>query len=71
MPSRGRSTSAVTRRGVAHEVTIELPMLAEDSKVFTPTERGVMDVAAYPAFQGLPYAIDRLGYRTGPGCCRW
>ena len=48
---------------VAHEVTIELPMLEEDSKVFTPTERGVMEVAAYPTFQGLPYAS--IGWDTG------
>ena len=48
---------------VGHEVTIELPMLTENSQVFTPTERGVMEVAAYPTFQGLPYATN--GWDTG------
>jgi len=57
-----------TRAG--HEVTIELPLLAEDSKVFTPTERGVMEIAAYPTFQGLPYA-SVAGTPDSPGCCRW
>ena len=51
------------RTWVGHEVTIELPMLAENSRVFTPTERGVMEIAAYPTFQGLPYAA--MGWETG------
>ena len=47
----------------AHEVTIELPLLAEGLQVFTPTERGVMEIASYPTFQGLPYAT--IGWETG------
>ncbi len=47
----------------AHEVTLELPLLSEDSRIFTPTERGVMDIGAYPTFEGLPYAAN--GWDTG------
>lgn len=43
---------------VAHEVVIELPVLRNTMRVFTPTEQGTMDVAAFPDFLGLPYATN-------------
>ncbi len=39
-----------------HQVTIELPMLAKGQQIFTPTERGVMDLAANPTFTPVAYA---------------
>ena len=50
--------SEVLRTGAApgHEVTIELPLLAQQQQIFTPTERGVMDLAAYPTFTPVAYA---------------
>ena len=48
---------------VAHEVTIDLPIISETLRVFTPTERGVMEIASRPDFQGLPYAA--IGWDTG------
>ncbi len=41
---------------VAHEVTIELPLLAAERQIFTPSERGVMTLAAYPIFAPVAYA---------------
>ena len=55
---------------VAHEVTIDLPMLTENSQVFTPTERGVMESQRI-RLPGTALRHDRLGHRTEPGCCRW
>lgn len=69
-----------TRAG--HTVTIELPILGKDSKVFTPTERGVMEVAAYPT-RRVPmgahsdWQLGNWAWRSRPsqprpGCvCRW
>jgi hypothetical protein len=39
-----------------HEVTIDLPILHVDSQIFTPSNRGVMDVAARPTFKPPEYA---------------
>ncbi len=48
---------------VAHEFTLDLPILGGAVQVFTPTERGTMEVAARPDFQGTPYAA--VGWENG------
>ncbi|MBZ5561512.1 MAG: hypothetical protein LAP13_03735 [Acidobacteriia bacterium] len=48
-----------------HELTIELPILSSDSQIFTPSNRGVMDVAANPDFTNVPYGTDGWGWETG------
>jgi hypothetical protein len=48
---------------VAHEITLDLPILGGAVNVFTPTERGTMEVAARPEFQGTPYAA--VGWEHG------
>ena len=46
-----------------HDVTIELPLLSRERQIFTPSERGVMDVAAYPTFTPAAYATVACGPR--------
>ncbi len=45
------------------EVTVELPLLTDRRQVFTPGERGVMELSAYPTFAPVPYGQN--GYGTG------
>lgn len=52
-----------TERRVAHTVTLELPLLDHALRIFTPTERGAIEVAAHPTFEGLPYGA--IGWETG------
>ena len=40
---------------VGREVVVSLPVLSADATVFTPSERGVVDVSANPTFQATPY----------------
>jgi len=49
------------RRG--HEVTIELPVLSRRAQVFTPSERGVMSVAANPTYTPAAYGAYAWGTR--------
>ena len=42
-----------TRAG--HEVILELPILSPASQVFTPSERGLIDVGRRPIYQAVPY----------------
>ncbi len=44
-----------------HEVTIELPLLTEQQQIFTPSERGIMALAAYPTFAPAAYAKNAYG----------
>ncbi len=46
-----------------HQVTIELPALSPTLRVFTPSERGLMQLAAYPRFKPSPYGA--VGWETG------
>ncbi len=66
-PGRNRLTWDLEFSGdaarVGHEVTLEFPLLKPDRNVFTPTERGVMSVAAYPDYTPAPYA--GVGYGSG------
>jgi hypothetical protein len=48
---------------VGHEVTIELPVLTEQLQVFTPGERGIMALSAYPTFAPVPYGT--MGWSDG------
>ncbi len=41
---------------VGHEVTLDLPILSRDSQVFTPSNRGVVDVRARPTYRPAAYA---------------
>jgi hypothetical protein len=41
-----------------HDVTIELPLLSREQQIFTPSERGVMAVAAFPTFTPAAYASN-------------
>ena len=42
----------------AHEVVLDFPILGKGNQVFTPTERGVMNVEAYPTFKPVAYATS-------------
>ncbi|MCX6619947.1 MAG: hypothetical protein NTY38_02485 [Acidobacteria bacterium] len=44
-----------------HTVTVELPLLSRELRVFTPSERGVMNVDAYPDYK--PVAYGHIAYR--------
>lgn len=46
-----------------HEVTVDLPVLTPARRVFTPTERGIVDVGRYPSFALVPYGT--VGWSTG------
>jgi hypothetical protein len=46
--------SAAKRTG--HEIEIELPVVFPQARIFTPSQYGVMDVAAYPTFEPVAYA---------------
>ncbi len=46
-----------------HAVTIELPLLAPERLVFTPSERGVMALDANPSYAPPPYGA--YGWTTG------
>lgn len=48
---------------VGHEVTIELPVLTGQRQVFTPGERGIMALSAYPTFVPVPYGT--MGWSDG------
>lgn len=52
-------------RRVGHELTLDLPILSPDSEIFTPSNRGVMEVAANPDFTHVPYGTDGWGWETG------
>lgn len=58
-------TLSFTSQGprVGHTLTIELPILAKAERVFTPSQRGVMDLAAYPSFEHVPYGS--VAWTTG------
>jgi hypothetical protein len=43
---------------VGHEVVLDLPILSPDLDIFTPTDRGVMKLAAYPTFTPPPYGMS-------------
>lgn len=48
---------------VGHELTLEFPILSAGAKVFTPSQRGTMDLAAYPTFEHVPYGS--VAWTTG------
>jgi hypothetical protein len=54
-------SSAGMRTG--HEVGLELPLVFPEAQIFTPSQYGVMDVAAYPTFQPVAYA--RYAWKDG------
>lgn len=54
-------TSEGDRSG--YEFTLEFPVLGSSLQVFTPTEYGVVDVAAYPELR--PAAYGSLGWESG------
>lgn len=45
--------AAAPRTG--YELTLDFPLLRPGMKVFTPSQRGVMDLAAYPQYHAAPY----------------
>ncbi len=51
----------VARSG--HEIRLELPVLARDRSLFTPSERGEMALEAYPAYEPAPYG--HVGWNDG------
>ncbi len=48
----------------AHEVILELPVLSPTAQVFTPSNRGVMQVSDYPTFKHAPYATYGLSWEV-------
>ncbi|MFN8009395.1 MAG: glycoside hydrolase family 2 TIM barrel-domain containing protein [Terriglobia bacterium] len=51
-----------TGKRAGHEVILEFPVLSESSQVFTPSNRGLMEIAAYPSFVHAPYASQGLSW---------
>ncbi len=47
----------------AHEVSFALPVLTGQRQVFTPGERGIMALSAYPTFAPVPYGT--MGWSDG------
>ena len=43
-----------------HEVILDLPILTADSQIFTPSNRGIIDVAARPTYKPPEYAHFRM-----------
>lgn len=39
-----------------HEIVLDLPILSRDSQIFTPSNRGIIDVAGRPTFKPPEYA---------------
>ena len=52
-----------TGEQTGHEVTLDFPILTENSLVFTPSERGVMSVSSNPTYQHVAYGS--AGFATG------
>ena len=48
----------------AHEVILDLPVLSPTAQIFTPSNRGVMQVSDYPAFKHAPYATYGLSWEV-------
>ena len=40
-----------------HEVILDLPVLAPSLRIFTPSDRGVLDLAMHPTFKPVPYGV--------------
>ena len=41
---------------VGHEIILDLPILRENSQIFTPSNRGIIDVAPRPNYKPPEYA---------------
>jgi hypothetical protein len=52
-----------TAKRTGHEVTIDLPVLSRGVRIFTPSNDGIMDVAAVPTYRPVPYA--HMGWESG------
>ncbi len=50
-------------RRTEHEVSLDLPVLFPEARVFVPSQYGVMDVGAYPEFK--PEAYARYSWEDG------
>ena len=53
-----------------HEVTIDLPLLSPDVKIFTPSNDGIIAVATLPTYRPVPTPIW-VGTPGRPTSCRW
>ncbi|MBN2024290.1 MAG: hypothetical protein JW809_16015 [Pirellulales bacterium] len=53
-----------TRR-TGHEIVLELPVLEPSLRVFTPSDRGVLDLAMHPTFKPCRYGAYRWGAPDG------
>jgi len=52
---------------VEHRLVVDLPLLKRSDRIFTPSERGVMDVARHPSYRPPVYA--RYDWNGGEGYC--
>jgi len=49
-----------------HEVTLDLPVLAPALRLFTPGDRGVVDLSLLPSHKPVPYGFNGWGGCLGP-----
>jgi hypothetical protein len=56
-------TFSGTAKRAGHEVTIDLPVLSHGVRIFTPSNDGIMDIAAVPTYRPVPYA--HMGWESG------
>jgi hypothetical protein len=48
-----------------HEVAIDLPLLAPSLRLFTPGDRGELDLAMHPTFKPAPYGVNAYDHPNG------
>ncbi len=48
-----------------HEVTLDLPVLAPTLRLFTPSDRGVVDLSLLPSHRPVPYGFNGWGAASG------
>ena len=48
-----------------YEVILDLPVLAPSYRIFTPSDRGVLDLAMHPTFKPIPYGANQSNGGSG------
>ncbi len=53
------------RKRSGHEVILDLPVLAPAFSIFTPSDRGVQNLAIHPTFKPAPYGVNAYANANG------
>ncbi len=56
-------TGEMQRTG--HEVILDIPVLAPSFRIFTPSDRGVLDLAMHSTFKPIPYGVNQWNGGSG------